>query len=378
MCPLFLITTMFMLEFLTFRRYNKRYSNKSKGDRKESAAMGDRKVQDTHRRSLRDLRISVTDRCNFRCIYCMPIEEFGPNHCFMPREQLLTFEEITRLAKQFVRLGVEKIRLTGGEPLLRKDLPVLIEMLAAIDGVKDLSLTTNGLLLKKYAPILKQAGIQRINASLDALDNNIFTKMNGVGVRSETVLEGIEAAVQAGLKVKVNMVVKKGMNDSQILPMAHFFREKGITLRFIEFMDVGSTNNWKLDEVVTSKQIHDMIHSEMPLEPIAPDYAGEVAKRYRYVGTRAEVGFISSVSAAFCSSCTRARLSADGHVYTCLFAEKGTPLREFIRSGVSDEELLETVRGTWEKRNDRYSEERSSYYEEGKQRKPIEMSYIGG
>ncbi|MFX3623720.1 MAG: GTP 3',8-cyclase MoaA [Ectobacillus sp.] len=340
--------------------------------------MGERKLQDAYKRPLRDLRISVTDRCNFRCVYCMPMEEFGPNYCFMPREKLLSFEEIARLAKLFVSLGVEKIRLTGGEPLLRKDLPVLIEMLAGIEGIKDISLTTNGLLLKKFAPILKKAGVRRVNVSLDALDNEIFTKMNGVGVRAETIIAGIEEAVKNGLHVKVNMVVKKGMNDSQILPIARFFKEKGITLRYIEFMDVGSTNNWKLDEVVTSKEIHDMIHKEMPLEPVNPDYFGEVAKRYRYVGSDAEVGFISSVSAAFCSSCTRARLSADGHFYTCLFAEKGIALKEIVRSSASDEQVLAVLAQTWQKRDDRYSEERSAYYESGKQKKRIEMSYIGG
>lgn len=295
----------------------------------------------------------------------------------MPREELLAFEEIVRLAKLFVALGVEKIRLTGGEPLLRKDLPLLISMLSQI-GVPDISLTTNGLLLKKFAPALKQAGVGRVNVSLDALDNEIFMKMNGVGIQAETIIEGMEAARANGIEVKVNMVVKKGVNESQILPMARFFREKGIMLRYIEFMDAGSKNNWKLDEVVTSKEIHDMIHEETPLEPLNPHYLGEVAERYQYVGTNKEIGFISSVSAAFCSSCTRARLSADGHFYTCLFAEKGASLKELIRSEASDEEILIYLQQAWEKRDDRYSEERSSYYEKGKERKRIEMSYIGG
>lgn len=282
------------------------------------------------------------------------------------------------MARLFVSRGVEKIRLTGGEPLLRKDFPELISMLAEIEGLQDISITTNGTLLKKYAPILKQKGINRVNVSLDAVDNAVFMKMNGIGARSETILEAIDRAVENGLTVKVNMVVKKGMNDSEILPMARLFKEKGITLRFIEFMDVGVTNGWKMDEVVTSKEIHDMIHQEMPIEPVNPGYFGEVAKRYRYIGTDAEVGFISSVSASFCSSCTRARLSADGSFYTCLFAEQGTSFKELLRNGASDENILEVIDRTWQKRDDRYSDLRSAYHATGKQRKKIEMSYIGG
>ncbi|WP_028399973.1 GTP 3',8-cyclase MoaA [Ectobacillus panaciterrae] len=340
--------------------------------------MNEIKLQDAYSRPLRDLRISVTDRCNFRCVYCMPSDIFGPDYSFMPREELLTFEEIVRLARLFVNRGVEKIRLTGGEPLLRKNFPVLVSMLSQIDGLKDLSVTTNGLLLRKFAPILKEAGVHRVNVSLDALDNEIFTKMNGVNVRSESVLSGIDAAKESGLTVKVNMVVKKGMNDTEILPMARVFREKGITLRFIEFMDVGATNGWKMDEVVTSKEIHAAIHREMPLEPVDPNYFGEVAKRYRYAGTDTEIGFISSVSAAFCSSCTRARLSADGRLYTCLFAGKGVPFRELVRSHAADDEILSVIDSTWNKRDDRYSELRSQFYESGKQKERIEMSYIGG
>ncbi|MCP8967538.1 GTP 3',8-cyclase MoaA [Ectobacillus ponti] len=337
--------------------------------------MRETQVRDAYDRPLRDLRISVTDRCNFRCVYCMPSEA---NICFMPREQLLSFEEIVRLAQQFAGLGTEKIRLTGGEPLLRKDLVQLVKMLYEIEGIKDIALTTNGVLLKRYAKDLYQAGVKRVNISLDALDDEVFTVMNGVGARSGQVLAGVDAALEAGMTVKVNMVVKKGMNASQILPMARFFKEKGIMLRYIEYMDVGSSNGWNMEDVVTNKEIRDMIHAEMPMEPADPAYFGEVASRYRYVGTDVEVGFISSVSEAFCSSCTRARLSADGQLYTCLFADKGLPLKPLLRSAASDEEIQGTLRAAWHKRDDRYSEERVSYYESGRQKKRIEMSYIGG
>lgn len=305
----------------------------------------------------------------------MPETE-GKQYCFMKREQIMTFEEITRLAKLFVWFGVRKIRLTGGEPLLRKDIDVLISMLHDIDGLQEVSLTTNGFLLKQYAKRLKKAGINRVNVSLDALSNDVFMKMNGRGIQSEAILEGIEEAINQGLTVKVNMVVKKGMNDSEILPMARYFKEKGITLRFIEYMDVGSLNGWKLDEVVTSKEIYELITNEFPLEPVEAKFFGEVAKSYRYVGTNVEVGFISSVSAAFCADCTRSRISADGKLYTCLFSANGTNLLKKIRNGASDEELMTCIRHVWEKRDDHYSEER------GKQAtlkgKRIEMSYIGG
>ncbi|MGG3937931.1 GTP 3',8-cyclase MoaA [Anoxybacillus kestanbolensis] len=332
-------------------------------------------VYDVYERPLLDLRMSVTDRCNFRCTYCMPDIE-GKTYCFMNREQLMTFEEMERFARLFIKLGVRKIRLTGGEPLLRKDIDVLVAMLTNIEGVQDVSLTTNGFFLKKYAKKLKDAGMKRVNVSLDALDDHIFMKMNGAGVRSAHILEGIDVALAEGLSVKVNMVVKKGLNDSEILPMAYFFKKKGVTLRFIEFMDVGSLNGWKLDDVVTSKQIYDIISEHMPLEPVAPSHVGEVAKRYRYVGTNVEVGFISSVSGAFCSDCTRSRLSADGKLYTCLFATNGTDLLSMMRAGASDEQLISCIEHVWRKRLDRYSEER------GKQTtwngKRIEMSYIGG
>lgn len=332
-------------------------------------------LTDKLNRPLLDLRISVTDRCNFRCTYCMPADN-GQKYCFMNRSELMTFEEITRLARLFVSLGVRKIRLTGGEPLLRKDIDQLVAMLHQISGLEDLSVTTNGFLLKRYASPLKKAGLSRINVSLDALDPEIFPAINGVGAKPARILEGMVEAIRQGIKVKVNMVVKKGMNDSQIVPMAAYFKEKGISLRFIEFMDVGSLNGWKLDEVVTSKEILNMISKEMPLEPLKENYYGEVAKRYRYKGTDTEVGFISSVSQPFCGDCTRLRLSADGKIYTCLFAAQGTDLLGAIREGASDEVLAARIAGIWQNRADRYSQER------GKnptfRGKRIEMSYIGG
>ncbi|GER66433.1 cyclic pyranopterin monophosphate synthase [Weizmannia acidilactici] len=332
-------------------------------------------LTDMLNRPLLDLRISVTDRCNFRCTYCMPADE-GQKYCFMKRSELMTFEEIVRLAKLFVSLGVRKIRLTGGEPLLRKDIDQLVGMLDNIEGLEDLSMTTNGFLLKRYAASLKKAGLKRINVSLDALDDEVFAAINGVGAKSSRILEGMDEAVRQGMKVKVNMVVKRGMNDSQILPMAAYFKEKGITLRFIEFMDVGSLNGWKLDEVVTSKEIYNMISKEMPLEPLKENYYGEVAKRCRYVGTDIEVGFISSVSQPFCGDCTRCRLSADGKIYTCLFAARGTDLLSSMRNGASDEELAAQIKCVWDVRCDRYSQERGK--NPTYKGKRIEMSYIGG
>jgi GTP 3',8-cyclase len=338
--------------------------------------MKDSLIYDQLQRPLRDLRISVTDRCNFRCTYCMPAEIFDQDYAFMPREQLLTFEEIERLAKVFAKMGVKKIRLTGGEPLLRKDLPVLIRKLIDIDGIEDISLTTNGVYLVKHAANLKAAGLQRVNVSLDALDEELFKKINGRGVSTKAVLKGIEAAREAGLGVKVNMVVKKGMNDQEIIPMITYFKDRDIPLRFIEFMDVGSTNGWNFDQVISKKEIYEMIHAVYPLEPVEPTYFGEVAKRYRYAGTNTEVGFITSVSESFCSSCTRARISAEGKLYTCLFATKGFDLRAVVRSGASDEEIVKTVTEVWNHRKDRYSDERTE--ETAKNRERIEMSYIGG
>ncbi|MBN2909715.1 GTP 3',8-cyclase MoaA [Polycladomyces sp. WAk] len=334
-------------------------------------------IKDTLGRPLRDLRISVTDRCNFRCRYCMPEEVFGPDYKFLPREVLLRFEEITRLVRIFARLGVEKIRITGGEPLLRNGLPDLIRMLSGVEGIRDIALTTNGSLLAKQARALKEAGLKRVNVSLDALDDKIFAEINGGRSDVRSVLEGIEAASRAGLRVKVNMVVQKGVNDGQIIPMARYFRGTGHILRFIEFMDVGNSNGWNLDQVVSKREIIERIHREMPLEPAEPNYYGEVASRYRYRGTEEEIGVISSVTESFCSTCTRARLSADGRLYTCLFASEGYDLRGPLRAGESDDELEARIREVWNQRRDRYSDERLKNTRI-RDRKKVEMSYIGG
>ncbi|EMY5507570.1 GTP 3',8-cyclase MoaA [Bacillus sp. FSL L8-0642] len=334
------------------------------------------KMKDSLKRPLQDLRISVIDRCNFRCTYCMPAEVFGPDYAFLQEEFLLTFDEIERLARLFISMGVDKIRLTGGEPLLRKDLPQLIARLAKIEGLKDIGLTTNGIHLAKQAKALKVAGLKRVNISLDAIEDHVFKKINGRNVSTKPVLKGIEAAKAAGLEVKVNMVVKKGMNDSQILPMAQYFKEQEIQLRFIEFMDVGSTNGWNFEQVITKEQLIEKINRVYPIEPVQPRYFGEVAKLYRYVGSDAEVGFITSVSESFCSSCTRARISADGKFYTCLFGEKGTDLRTLLRENISDASLLNILQHTWEFRTDRYSDERTA--ESTNKRPKVEMSYIGG
>ncbi|MBM7649059.1 cyclic pyranopterin phosphate synthase [Bacillus ectoiniformans] len=334
-----------------------------------------KQIVDSRTRPLRDLRISVTDRCNFRCNYCMPKEIFGADYPFLNRKEILSFEEITRLARIFSSFGVEKIRLTGGEPLLRKDLPQLVEQLALISGIKYITLTTNGVYLSKYAQKLKSAGICRVNVSLDSLDDEVFKGINNMGVGVDSVLKGIFAAQNAGLEVKVNMVVKKGMNDDQIMPMVRFFKEKGIMLRFIEFMDVGTTNGWNFKDVITKKELHDMISEEFAIEPVNPHFFGEVAKRYRYVGTDTEVGFISSVSETFCTSCTRARLSTDGKLFTCLFADQGHDLRELLRNGADDEDIQSFIQNVWERRDDRYSEIRT---EESQKNRKLEMSYIGG
>ncbi|MGE1129070.1 GTP 3',8-cyclase MoaA [Bacillus wiedmannii] len=333
-------------------------------------------VTDFFGRPLQDLRISVIDRCNFRCTYCMPAEVFGPDYAFLKDEFLLTFDEIERLAKLFVSIGVRKIRLTGGEPLLRKDLTKLIARLVKIEGLVDIGLTTNAIHLTKQAKALKEAGLHRVNVSLDAIDDDVFKDINGRNINTKPVIKGIMAAKEAGLDVKVNMVVKKGMNDHQVLPMAAYFKVQGITLRFIEFMDVGSTNGWDFDQVVTKQELIEMIHSMYPLEPAEAHYFGEVAKRYRYVGTNVEVGFITSVSESFCSSCTRARISADGKFYTCLFATEGLDVRELLRGNLSDDELVSVIQNVWMNRKDRYSDERTE--ESAKNRPKIEMSYIGG
>ncbi len=330
---------------------------------------------DTLNRPLRDLRISVTDRCNFRCVYCMPKEIFGPDHQFLHRDQILTFEEITRLARVFASHGVRKIRLTGGEPLVRKDLPDLISMLAEIPDL-DLTLTTNGSLLPKHARALKDAGLKRVTVSLDSLDNTIFKSMNDVDFPVEKVLEGMEAAAAVGLNpIKVNMVVKRGLNESSILPMARFFREKGYILRFIEYMDVGHSNGWRMDDVVPAAEIVKLIDSEMPLEPVSPNYQGEVAGRWRYKDGKGEVGMIASVTQAFCRDCNRARISAEGKLYTCLFAVKGHDFRDLIRSGATDEEISKFISQVWGGRDDRYSELRS---ENTIALPKVEMSHIGG
>ena len=334
------------------------------------------KVIDKFGRPIRDLRISVTDRCNFRCTYCMPKEIFGNDYAFLPQEELLTYEEMVRIARIFASLGVDKLRITGGEPLLRKELPSLIAELTNIEGIEDIGLTTNAVLLDKHAEALYKAGLRRLNISLDAMDPFVFGEMNGRGTHPQAILKNIELAKEIGFDIKVNMVVQKDVNVLEILPMAMHFKERGITLRFIEFMDVGNDNAWSFEKVVTKKEIFDILQSEFELEPVDADYFGEVAKRYRYKDNRVEVGFITSVSESFCSSCTRARISSDGKIYTCLFASDGFDLRELVRSGKTDEELTEALTGLWQGRDDRYSDERTE--ETAKKRKKINMSYIGG
>jgi cyclic pyranopterin phosphate synthase len=330
-------------------------------------------VLDTFGRPLRDLRISVTDRCNFRCVYCMPKEVYGRDHRFLDRKELLTFEEIARVARVFVDGGVRKIRITGGEPLVRRDLERLIEQLAALDV--DLTLTTNGSLLPQKARALTDAGLTRVTVSLDALDDATFRALNDVDFPVDRVLDGIEAAREAGLPVKVNAVVKRGANEDQIVPMAAFFRERGHTLRFIEYMDVGHTNGWRLDDVVPAAEIVAALDRAFGVEPVDAAYRGEVAKRYRYRDGRGEFGVISSVTQPFCGDCTRARLSAEGRLYTCLFAVRGHDLRAVIRQGASDEELATAIADQWLVRKDRYSELRSRATADLER---IEMSYIGG
>jgi cyclic pyranopterin phosphate synthase len=332
-------------------------------------------LTDTLSRPLRDLRISVTDRCNFRCIYCMPKEVFGSNYQFLGRDEILTFEEITRLVRLFVPFGVRKIRLTGGEPLVRKDLHLLVKMLSDIPDL-DLTLTTNGSLLEKQARLLKEAGLDRVSVSLDSLDDAVFKAMNDVDFPVEKVIRGMDAAAEAGLTpLKVNMVVKRGLNEDSILPMARFFREKGYILRFIEYMDVGHTNGWRMDDVVPAAEIIKRISAELPLEPADPNYTGEVAERWRYKDGSGEVGVIASVTQAFCRTCNRARISAAGQLYTCLFAVKGHDLRSMLRSGASDEEISQFIERIWNKRSDRYSELRT---ENTANLPKVEMSHIGG
>lgn len=334
-------------------------------------------IQDTLQRPLRDLRISVTDRCNFRCTYCMPAEIFGADYPFLDKKQLLSYEELIRLIYIFQGLGVEKIRITGGEPLVRKGLPTFINMLGKIDGITDIAMTTNGSLLKKYAKNLKESGLDRVTVSLDSLDEDRFKQINGGFSSLHHVLEGIEEAAKVGLQVKINMVVKRGVNEQDILPMAKYMKKAGHILRFIEYMDVGNSNGWKLDHVVPSSEIVQSIHQEMPLEEIDANYYGEVARRYRYAGTSKEIGFISSVTQAFCSSCTRMRLSAEGKLYTCLFASEGHDLRSLVKLGKSDEEIRDFITQIWNQRGDRYSEERLQMTAL-QAKKKVEMSHIGG
>ncbi|MGI9336554.1 MAG: GTP 3',8-cyclase MoaA [Gammaproteobacteria bacterium] len=335
------------------------------------------RLHDTLSRPLKDLRISVTDRCNFRCTYCMPKEIFGARYEFLQRKALLSFEEIGRLAKLFVDAGVRKIRLTGGEPLVRRDIEQLIELLAALPGLEDLSLTTNGSLLNaRRARALADAGLKRVTVSLDALDDATFQAMNDVGFPVERVLAAVDHAAHAGLgPVKINMVVKRGVNDDGVVPMARHFKGTGHIVRFIEYMDVGNSNGWRLDDVMSTSDIAAAINAEMPVEPVTANYLGEVAKRWRYCDGSGEVGIISSVTQPFCGSCTRARLSAEGQIYTCLFASKGTDFKRLLRSEASDEYIAGVIASLWHQRNDRYSQQRTS---QTVALPKVEMSYIGG
>ena len=332
-------------------------------------------VLDTLARPLRDLRISVTDRCNFRCVYCMPKEVFGRDYRFLPRRELLTFEEIERVSRVFVELGVHKLRITGGEPLLRRELELLVGRLAALGGDLDLTLTTNGALLAQKARVLAGAGLTRVTVSLDSLDDEVFRAMNDVDFPVARVLAGIDAAADAGLPVKVNVVVKRELNEGSVVDIARRFRGTGHVVRFIEYMDVGATNGWRMDDVVPAAEIVAAIGDEFPLEPVEPAYRGEVAERYRYRDGAGEIGVIASVTQPFCGDCTRARLSADGKLYTCLFAVRGHDLRALLRSDAGDDEVEAAIRAVWERRTDRYSELRTA--DTGRLRK-VEMSYIGG
>jgi GTP 3',8-cyclase len=340
-------------------------------------------VTDARQRRLHDLRISVTDKCNFRCTYCMPKDVFGPGYKFLPHDALLSFEEITRFAKISAELGVEKLRLTGGEPTLRRNLPTLINMLSQLRTPAgeplDLTLTTNGSTLVKQAKALKDAGLQRITVSLDSMDDAVFRAMNDVDFPVTDVLKGIDAALAAGLApVKVNMVVKRGVNEHTVVQMAKHFKGTGVIVRFIEFMDVGSTNGWRMDDVMPSSDVVAAIHAETPLVAVDPRYEGEVAERWRYVDGTGEIGVISSVTQAFCSTCTRARLSTDGKIYTCLFADRGVDCRAMLRDGSSDDDIAALLAGLWQGRTDRYSEIRTAQTGDGAKQRKVEMSYIGG
>ena len=332
-------------------------------------------LTDKLQRPLRDLRISVTDRCNFRCVYCMPKEAFGRDHAFLGRDQLLTFEEIAHLARIFSSLGVKKVRITGGEPLLRRDLERLVAMLAAIPGL-DLTMTTNGSLLAEKAQVLRDAGLRRVTVSLDSLDDGVFRAMNDADFPVERVLAGIEAAARVGLApIKINAVVRRGMNEHTLLPLARHFRGTGHVLRFIEYMDVGHSNGWRLDHVVPAAEILSRIDAGMPIEPVEPSYPGEVATRWRYRDGGGEIGVVASVTQPFCQGCSRARLSAEGQLFTCLFATSGQDLRALLRGGAGDGAISSAISGVWSDREDRYSEIRSGQTA-GLPR--IEMSYVGG
>jgi cyclic pyranopterin phosphate synthase len=334
-------------------------------------------LQDTFKRPLRDLRISVTDRCNFRCTYCMPAEIFGEGYKFLPRNEILTFEEITRLTRIIVRLGAVKLRLTGGEPLLRQDIENLVAMLVQIEGVQDTALTTNAYYLPQKAQALKAAGLQRVTISLDTLDETIFQRMNGQRSSVQKVLDGIAAAEAAGLgPIKINCVVQRGVNDHTLVDLARYCKERGYIVRFIEYMDVGTMNGWRMDDVVPAAEIVARINAELPLEPIGRNYHGEVAKRYRYRDGGGEIGLITSVTQPFCGACTRMRLSPEGKIFTCLFAANGTDLREPLRSGASDDEIEQIIRRTWGQRSDRYSEERFELAEPRQEK--VQMYHIGG
>ena len=333
-------------------------------------------VSDTLGRPLRDLRISVTDRCNFRCTYCMPKEVFGRDFHFLPARDLLSFEEITRLARLFITLGVEKIRITGGEPLVRRDVETLVAMIATLPGLHDLTLTTNGSLLWRKAQALRAAGLQRISVSLDSLDDAVFKAMNDVDFPVALVLDGIEQARAAGLHpIKINVVVKRGMNEHTLVDMARHFRGTGHILRFIEYMDVGTTNGWRLADVVPAAEIIATINAAFALEPLEPNYPGEVARRYRYADGAGEIGVIASVTQPFCGDCTRARLSSDGQLYTCLFATAGHDLRALVRSTAADDDILEGLERIWRRREDRYSQLRTALTPDLSK---VEMSRIGG
>ena len=332
---------------------------------------------DTLGRPLRDLRISVTDRCNFRCTYCMPKEIYGEAYEFTPKQDLLTYEETSRLARLFIGHGVEKLRITGGEPLVRQDLHRLIGLLTPLDGLKDLTLTTNGYLLAKHAQALRDAGLQRITVSLDSLDQDVFGRMNGLGMKVARVLEGIEAAAAAGLTpIKINCVVQRGINDHTVVDLARRFKGTGHIVRFIEYMDVGNLNGWRLDHVIPSREVVERIAAEFPLEPADPSYYGEVAERWRYRDGSGEIGVISSVTQPFCGSCTRARLSPQGELFTCLFGTKGTDLRAPLREGATDADLSNLIARVWGLRSDRYSEIRASLTEPAGRK--VEMYHIGG